>query len=144
MLQEALEKGEISDGHREILDSSSGNTGISLASFGTSLGFKVTIVLPESASIERQKLLQLYGATIIFSDPMEVSDGAIGVARDLMVKYPDKDDYINQYSNPANWKAHYFGTAEEIWKQTAGKITHLDQEWEQAERSMGTGRRMKE
>ena len=144
MLQEALEKGEISDGHREILDSSSGNTGISLASFGTSLGFKVTIVLPESASIERQKLLQLYGATIIFSDPMEGSDGAIGVARDLMVKYPDKYYYMDQYSNPANWKAHYFGTAEEIWKQTAGKITHLVSGVGTGGTIMGTGRRLKE
>ena len=83
MLQLAIEKDNLLSSKKEVLDASSGNTGISLASFGVSLGVKVTIVLPKSASIERQRLLKLYGANIIFSDPMEGSDGAILVAREL-------------------------------------------------------------
>ena len=144
MLREALKRDEISDGHREILDSSSGNTGISLAAFGASLGLKVSVVLPESASIERQKLLRLYGATTIFSDPMEGSDGAIRLARALLEEHPRKYYYVDQYSNDANWKAHYFGTAAEIWRQTEGKITHLVSGVGTGGTIMGTGRRLKE
>jgi cysteine synthase B len=145
MLQIAIEDDDlIRDTEKEILDSSSGNTGISLAAFGASLGLKVSIVLPESASIERQKLLKLYGANIIFSDPMEGSDGAIEIARDLVSKYPEKYFYTDQYSNDANWQAHYFGTAEEIWKQTSGKITHFVAGVGTGGTIIGTGRRLKE
>ena len=146
MLQTAIERDNIlSDANqREILDSSSGNTGISLAAFGASLGLKVSIVLPESASIERQKLLKLYGANIIFSDPMDGSDGAIEVARELYSKYPEKYYYTDQYSNDANWQAHYFGTAGEIWLQTEGKITHFIAGVGTGGTIMGTGRRLKE
>jgi len=144
MLQVAIQNDGLLDTRKEVLDSSSGNTGISLASFGASLGLKVSIVLPESANIERQKLLRLYGANIIFSDPMEGSDGAIEVARDLMSKYPDKYYYVDQYSNHANWQAHYFGTAEEIWKQTSGKLTHFVAGVGTGGTVMGTGRRLKE
>jgi S-sulfo-L-cysteine synthase (O-acetyl-L-serine-dependent) len=148
MLQAAIADPETFENLREktkeVLDSSSGNTGISLAAFGASLGFKVSIVLPESASIERQKLLHLYGANIIFSDPLEGSDGAIEIARELYSKSPEKYHYTDQYSNAANWLAHYYGTAEEIWKQTSGKITHFVAGVGTGGTVMGTGRRLKE
>lgn len=144
MLQVAIEKDNLLVSGKEILDSSSGNTGISLAAFGSSLGIKVSIVLPESASIERQKLLRMFGARIIFSDPMEGSDGAIEVARDLFSKEPGKYQYMDQYSNEANWQAHYYGTAEEIWKQTSERITHFVAGVGTGGTVMGTGKRLKE
>ncbi|HVB12907.1 MAG TPA: cysteine synthase family protein [Nitrososphaerales archaeon] len=144
MLQLAIDKDNLLSSRKEILDASSGNTGISLASFGASLGVKVTIVLPRSASIERQRLLKLYGATIVFSDPMEGSDGAILVARELASREPTKYYYTDQYSSDANWQAHYYGTAEEVWKQTDGKITHFVAGVGTGGTIMGTGRRLKE
>jgi len=144
MIQVAIEKDDLQGSGKEILDSSSGNTGISLAAFGASLGVKVSIVLPESASIERQKLLRLYGAKVIFSDPMEGSDGAIEVARELFSKEPNRYCYTDQYSSDANWQAHYYGTAEEIWKQTQGMVTHFVTGVGTGGTVMGTGRRLKE
>jgi|SRR5579872_645748 len=143
MIQVAFERDSLLTSGKEILDSSSGNTGISLASFCGSLGLKVSIALPESASIERQKLLRLYGASIIFSDPMEGSDGAIQLAREIFSKHPERYYYVDQYSNDANWQAHYFTTAEEIWKQTSGKITHFVSGVGTGGTVMGTGRRLK-
>ncbi len=144
MIQVAIERDGLLSSGKEILDSSSGNTGISLASFGASLGIQVSIVLPESASLERQKLLRLCGAHIIFSDPMEGSDGAIQVARDLFSEAPEKFYYTDQYSNDANWQAHYQSTAEEIWRQTSGKITHFVSGVGTGGTLMGTGKRLKE
>jgi S-sulfo-L-cysteine synthase (O-acetyl-L-serine-dependent) len=143
MLREAIESGLLEEG-KEILDSSSGNTGISLAAFGAAAGYKVTIVLPSSASVERQKLLSIYGARIVFSDPMEGSDGAIIAARELAAEEPERYFYIDQYSNDANWKAHYFGTAEEIWRQTSGKVTHFVSGVGTGGTIMGTGKRLRE
>jgi cysteine synthase B len=143
MLKKAIETNQIEEG-KEILDSSSGNTGISLAAFGAAAGFKVTIVLPSSASIERQRLLKIYGARIIFSDPLEGSDGAIIAAKEIMEKDPQRYFYIDQYSNDANWQAHYYGTAQEIWRQTSGKITHFVAGVGTGGTIMGTGRRLKE
>jgi S-sulfo-L-cysteine synthase (O-acetyl-L-serine-dependent) len=144
MIRKALEEEDFSSSRKEILDSSSGNTGISLAAFGASLGLRVSIVLPESASSERQKLLGMYGARIILSDPMEGSDGAIEVAREMVAKEPEKYCYTDQYSNDANWQAHYQDTAEEIWEQTAGRITHLVAGVGTGGTVMGTGRKLKE
>jgi cysteine synthase B len=143
MLKQVIEGGVLLEG-KEILDASSGNTGISLASFGAVAGLKVTIVLPSSANIERQKLLRIYGAKIIFSDPLEGSDGAIIVARELAAKEPERYCYVDQYSNDANWKAHYLGTAEEIWRQTNGKVTHFVSGVGTGGTIMGTGRRLRE
>lgn len=143
MLEVAIAKGEFSGG-KEALDSSSGNTGISLAAFGASLGLKVNVVLPSSASIERQKLLKLYGANVLFSDPIEGSDGAIILAKDLAESEPSKYLYIDQYTNEANWQAHYYGTGEEIWEQTSGKITHFVAGVGTGGTIMGSGRRLKE
>ncbi|MHB8700493.1 MAG: PLP-dependent cysteine synthase family protein [Nitrososphaerales archaeon] len=143
MLQVAIDQGKLSGG-KEILDSSSGNTGISLAAFGALLGLKVSIVLPKNASLERKKLLKIYGANVTYSDPLEGSDGAIILAKELLKREPEKYFYIDQYSNDANWKAHYYGTAEEIWKQTNGKITHFIAGVGTGGTIMGTGRKLKE
>lgn len=146
MIKTAIQKDKtvLENRNKEILDSSSGNTGISLAAFGAQLGLKISIVLPESASIERQKLLRMYGAKIIFSDPMDGSDGAIIVARELYSKEPEKYCYVNQYGNDANWQAHYFGTGQEIWEQSGGKVTHFIAGVGTGGTVMGTGRRLKE
>lgn len=143
MLKAAIESGALANG-KEILDSSSGNTGISLAAFGAALGLRVNIVLPGSASVERQKMLKLYGANIVYSDPLEGSDGAILIAKELSEKEPQRYFYTDQYSNDSNWRAHYLGTAEEIWKQTSGKITHFVAGVGTGGTIMGTGRRLRE
>ncbi|MGI0078424.1 MAG: PLP-dependent cysteine synthase family protein [Nitrososphaerales archaeon] len=143
MLKAGIESGALSK-DKEILDSSSGNTGISLAAFGAAIGFRVSIVLPKSASVERQKMLRLYGANIIYSDPLEGSDGAILIARELSEREPERYFYTDQYSNDANCRAHYLGTAEEVWRQTSGEITHFVAGVGTGGTIMGTGKRLKE
>ena len=110
---------------RTILDSTSGNTGIAYAMIGANRGYKVKLVLPGNASEERKRILKAYGAETIYSDPAEGSDGAIRVCRKIYEEDPDAYFYPDQYNNPANWKAHYDGTALEIMEQTAGRITHF-------------------
>jgi cysteine synthase B len=110
---------------RTILDSTSGNTGIAYAMIGANRGYKVKLVLPGNASEERKRILKAYGAECIFSDPGEGSDGAIRVCRKIYEDDPDRYFYPDQYNNPANWRAHFDGTAPEIIKQTAGRITHF-------------------
>src|SRR5438309_3488112 len=110
---------------RTILDSTSGNTGIAYAMIGANRGYKVKLVLPGNASEERKRILKAYGAETIFSDPAEGSDGAIRVCRRIYEEDPDRYFYPDQYNNPANWKAHYDGTALEIIEQTGGRITHF-------------------
>ncbi|MEE2701660.1 MAG: pyridoxal-phosphate dependent enzyme [Thermodesulfobacteriota bacterium] len=108
-----------------IMDSSSGNTAIAYAMIGAALGFKVELVTPENINVERKKTLQAYGAKIIYSSPLEGSDGAIIEARKLAKKFPDKYFMPDQYNNPANPLAHFQTTGPEIWEQTKGAITHL-------------------
>ena len=81
--------------------------------------------MPENVSIERKHILHAYGANIIYTDPADGSDGAIRAARELFAKDPEKYFYADQYSNDANWQAHYHGTANEIWQQTEGRVTHF-------------------
>ncbi len=108
-----------------ILDATSGNTGIAYGMLGAARGFPVTICLPKNASIQRKRILHGFGVEIIETDPLSATDGAQLVARELAIRYPDKYFYADQYNNPANWRAHYEGTAIEIWEQTAGRITHF-------------------
>ena len=108
-----------------ILDSTSGNTGIAYAMIGAHRGYKVKLCLPENASIERKRMLRAYGAEMVMTDPGEGSDGAIREVRRLYQENPDLYFYPDQYSNPANWMAHYKTTAPEIIQQTAGTITHF-------------------
>src|SRR5208337_4234867 len=105
-----------------LLDSTSGNTGIAYAMLGAALRCSVTLCVPENVSPERKRILQAYGANIIYTDPAEGSDGAIKIARQLAARHPDLYFSADQYSNAANWRAHYETTANEIWQQTEGRI----------------------
>jgi S-sulfo-L-cysteine synthase (O-acetyl-L-serine-dependent) len=127
-----------------LLDATSGNTGIAYAMLGAAEGFPVTLCMPENVSLERKKILQGYGANILYTDPGDGSDGAIRLARELAARHPDKYFYADQYSNDANWQAHYHGTANEIWQQTQGRITHFVSMLGTSGTFMGTTRRLKE
>ena len=127
-----------------LLDSTSGNTGIAYAMIGAAEGFPVTLCMPENVSPERKRILFAYGAKIIYTPADEGSDGAIRVAREMYAKEPEKYYYADQYSNDANWKAHYYGTAEEIWRQTEGRVTHFISMMGTSGTFMGTSRRLKE
>lgn len=124
IIQNALLSGNLSDGKR-LLDSTSGNMGISYATFGAALGIPVTLAVPASASAERISILKALGAELVLTDPLEGSDGAILKARELAAESPEKYWYANQYNNPANWQAHYVSTGPEIVRQTNGQVTHF-------------------
>ena len=143
IILEALRTGKLTPG-KILLDSTSGNTGIAYAMLGAAQGFPVTLCMPENVSIERKRILSAYGANIIYTDPGEGSDGAIRIARELAAKHPDLYYYADQYSNNANWLAHYLGTANEIWKQTEGRITHFVSMLGTSGTFVGTTRRLKE
>jgi len=129
---------------KTILDSTSGNTGIAYAMIGAAKGYKVKLFLPENASPERIAILTAYGVDIVFTDPLEGSDGAIEGVRELAANEPDAYFYANQYNNPANWQAHYYSTGIEIWNQTRGAVTHFVAGLGTSGTLMGTGRRLKE
>jgi cysteine synthase B len=124
IVQEAERSGELTPG-KVLIDSSSGNTGIAFALIGAVKGYEVHLVMPANVSRERKALVRAYGATLIESDPLEGSDGAILKVRNLVADDPDRYYYANQYNNPANWKAHYDTTGPEIWQQTEGRVTHF-------------------
>ncbi|MBI4949123.1 MAG: cysteine synthase [Deltaproteobacteria bacterium] len=127
-----------------ILDSTSGNTGIAYAWIGAVKGYRVELVVPANVSEERKKILHAFGAHVIFSNPLEGSDGAIRLAWKLYVDSPDKYCKLDQYNNPSNPLAHYNGTAAEIIEQTEGRITHFVASIGTGGTIMGTGRRLKE
>ncbi len=129
---------------RILLDATSGNTGIAYAMLGAAEGFPVTLCMPENVSRERKQIVQGYGANIIYTDPADGSDGAIRMARQLAAEHPDTYFYADQYSNDANWKAHYFMTANEIWQQTQGRVTHFVSMLGTSGTFVGTTRRLKE
>lgn len=110
---------------RIILDATSGNTGIAYAMIGAARGYRVRLCLPRNANVERKRMLKIYGAELIETDPREGADGAQIHAKRLAEAEPEKYFYANQYDNPANWRAHYEGTAPEIWEQTNGRVTHF-------------------
>jgi cysteine synthase B len=140
---EARRTGKLAPG-KILLDSTSGNTGIAYAMLGAALGFPVTLCVPENVSPERKRILQAYGANILFTDPAEGSDGAIKIARQLAHGEPDLYFYADQYSNDANWRAHYLTTANEIWQQTEGQLTHFVAMLGTTGTFVGTTRRLKE
>ena len=127
-----------------LLDSTSGNTGIAYAMIAAAEGFPVTLCMPENVSIERKHILHAYGANVVYTDPADGSDGAIRKARELFAEAPDKYFYADQYSNDANWQAHYHGTANEIWQQTHGRITHFVSMMGTSGTFVGNTRRLKE
>ena len=143
IVAQARAAGKLTSG-KILLDSTSGNTGIAYAMIGAALGFPVTLCMPENVSVERKRILQAYGANILYTDPGEGSDGAIRKARELAAGHPDLYFYADQYSNHANWQAHYHGTAKEIWQQTEGRITHFVAMLGTSGTFMGTSRRLKE
>lgn len=128
---------------RILLDATSGNTGIAYAMIGAYRGYRVKLCLPKNASMERKHVLQAYGAEMVFSDPGEGSDGAIRLCRDIYNADPDRYFYPDQYNNPANWKAHYDGTAMEILAQTNHRVTHFVACMGTSGTFMGTSRRLR-
>src|SRR6202167_6126977 len=128
---------------RILLDATSGNTGIAYAMICSLMGYKVKLCLPANASHERKQILKGFGAEMVFSDPGEGSDGAIRLCRELYEANPDAYFYPDQYNNPANWKAHFDGTAVEIIEQTSGSITHFVTCLGTTGTFMGNSRRLK-
>jgi cysteine synthase B len=143
IVAQARASGKLTSG-KILLDSTSGNTGIAYAMIGAAQGFPVTLCMPENVSVERKRILHAYGANIIYSAPADGSDGAIRMARELAAKHPDLYYYADQYSNDANWQAHYHGTANEIWQQTEGRITHFVAMLGTSGTFVGTTRRLRE
>lgn len=143
IIREAERDGLLKPG-RIILDSTSGNTGIAYAMIGAAKGYRVKLFLPANATPERIAILRAYGADLVLTDPLEGSDGALREARQLAAAEPERYFYADQYSNPANWHAHYYGTAPEIWRQTSGTVTHFVAGLGTSGTLMGTGKRLKE
>ena len=143
IIRTALERGDIGNGKR-LLDSTSGNMGISYATFGAALGIPVTLAVPASASPERLSILRALGAEVILTDPTEGSDGAILMARQMAAEKPDRYWYANQYNNDANWQAHYKSTGPEILCQTDEQVTHFVAGLGTSGTLMGTGRYLRE
>jgi S-sulfo-L-cysteine synthase (O-acetyl-L-serine-dependent) len=143
MVDEAEREGRLSPG-RAIIDSSSGNTGVALALIGAVRGYEVQLVMPANVSRERKALVQAYGATLIESDPLEGSDGAIRMVQAIVAGSPERYCFIDQYNNPANWQAHFESTGPEIWQQTDGAITHFVAGLGTTGTFVGTGRYLKQ
>src|SRR3990172_6293862 len=143
MIEDAEKSGRLTK-DKIILDSTSGNTGIAYAWIGAVKGYGVELVVPQNVSEERKKILKAFGAKVVFSNPLEGSDGAIRLAWKLYVDNPDKYCKLDQYNNPSNPQAHYDTTGPEILEQTGGKITHFVASIGTSGTIMGTGRRLKE
>jgi S-sulfo-L-cysteine synthase (O-acetyl-L-serine-dependent) len=143
MIRDAEKRGLLVDG-RVILDSTSGNTGIALAQIAASRGHRVTLCMPANASPGRKRLLRLLGAELVLTDAQEGPDGARAVAHQMSEQHPDRFVYLDQYSNPMNWRAHYESTSLEIWEQTQGRITHFVAIMGTSGTFTGVGRRLKE
>lgn len=143
IVQEAERAGQLTPG-KILLDSTSGNTGIAYAMIGAARGYRVKLFMPSNVSPERKQILKAYGAEIVYTDPMEGSDGAIRMVRELAERDPETYFYANQYNNPANWRAHYLTTAPEIFEQTEGRITHFVAGLGTTGTFVGTARRLKE
>ncbi len=143
MIEAGIASGALRAG-KTIIDATSGNTGIAYAMIGAALGYPVKLCLPNSASPERKLMLRAYGAELVFTPGDESTDGAIRRVHEIVATDPEKYFYPDQYSNDANWQAHYRGTANEIWEQTGGAITHFVAGLGTSGTFMGTTRRLKE
>jgi cysteine synthase B len=143
MIRDGERSGALTPG-KTILDATSGNTGIAYAWIGAALGYKVKLCMPANASEERKQILRAYGVEFILTDPGEGSDGAIREVRRLYAEDPERYFYPDQYSNPANPRAHYESTAPEIWEQTGGEITHFVAGLGTSGTFVGTASRLKE
>lgn len=144
IVSQAIRRNDLRPG-KTLLDSTSGNTGIAYAMLGAAYGIPVTLCMPSNVSPERKQILQAYGAQIVFTDPSDGSDGAILKAREMAAADPNRYFYADQYSNDANWRAHYEnGTADEIWRQTEGRVTHFVATLGTSGTFVGTSRKLKE
>ena len=142
MVRDGIRSGKLRPG-KTILDSTSGNTGIALAMVGAVLGYPVELVMPSNVSRERKVVLRAFGAKVISSDPMEGSDGAIRMSRQILAENPEKYFKPDQYFNEVNPRAHFESTGPEIWEQTRGSVTHFVAGLGTGGTIMGTGRYLK-
>jgi cysteine synthase B len=143
MIQAGVASGALRAG-KTIIDATSGNTGIAYAMIGAAMGYPVKLCLPDSASHERKRILGAFGAEMVMTPGDEGTDGAIRKVHEIVEADPEKYFYPDQYSNPANWQAHYRTTANEIWEQTGGRITHFVAGLGTSGTFVGTTRRLKE
>src|ERR1700740_3060455 len=143
MIQAGLTSGALSPG-KTIIDATSGNTGIAYAMIAEAMGYPVKLCPPDSASQERKRILAAFGAELVITPGDEATDGAIRRVQQIVAADPQKYFYPDQYSNPANWQAHYHTTANEIWEQTRGRITHFVAALGTSGTFVGTTRRLKE
>jgi len=143
MIQAGLANGKLRPG-KTIIDATSGNTGIAYAMIGAALGYAVKLCLPDSASPERKRILTAFGAELVITPGDEGTDGAIRRVHEIVAADPESYFYPDQYSNPANWEAHYRTTAREIWEQTGGRVTHFVAALGTSGTFVGTTRRLKE
>lgn len=143
MIEAGLASGLLRPG-QTIIDATSGNTGIAYAMIGAALGYPVKLCLPDSASHERKRILTAYGAELVITPGDEGTDGAIRRVREIVADDPDKYYYPDQYSNPANWQAHFRTTATEIWRQSSGTVTHFVAGLGTSGTFVGTTRRLRE
>src|SRR5690242_13504067 len=143
MIKAGMASGALRPG-KTILDATSGNTGIAYAMIGAALGYPVKLCLPDSASHERKRILRALGAELVITPGDEGTDGAIRRVKEIVGADPERYFYPDQYSNPANWQAHYRTTANEIWEQTGGRITHFIAALGTSGTFVGTSRRLKE
>jgi cysteine synthase B len=143
MMQDALRDGRL-DRSKILIDSTSGNTGVAYSLFGAALGVRVMLVMPSNVSQARKDIIGAYGTEIVYSDPMEGSDGAIRLVREMAAREPERFFYPDQYSNPSNPLAHYLGTGSEILEQVGDRITHFVAGLGTSGTMMGTTRRLKE
>ena len=143
MIQVALADGRLSSG-KTLIDSTSGNTGVAYSLFGAAMGIPVRLVIPSNVSKARKDIVRAFGTEIVFSDPMEGSDGAIRLVREIVAKEPERYFYPDQYSNPDNPRAHYEGTAAEILEALGDRVTHFVAGLGTTGTMMGCARRLKE
>jgi cysteine synthase B len=143
MMLDAIEDGRLTN-DKILIDATSGNTGVALSLFGAAMGYRIQLVMPSNVSQARKDIIEAFGTEILYSDPMEGSDGAIVMARNLVAEDPDRYFYTDQYSNPSNPRSHYLGTGREILEQVGDEITHFVAGLGTSGTCMGTTRRLRE
>jgi cysteine synthase B len=143
IFRDAIQSGRLTK-DKVLLDSSSGNTGIAYAWLGARLGYRVSLAVPGSVSKHRRAILEAYGVELLFTDPLEGSDGSIREVRLMLKAEPERFVYADQYSNPMTWRAHYETTAPEIFAQSEGRITHFVAGLGTSGTFVGAGRRLRE
>ena len=143
MVQEGIASGQLTP-DKIILDATSGNTGIAYAMIGAAMGYTVTLCVPENVTPERKRILRAYGAELVFTNPLEGSDGAIRTAQKMNDAEPGRYFYADQYNNPYNWRSHYDTTGPEILKQVGARLTHFVAGLGTSGTFIGVGRRLRE